>query len=316
MTGHVSQLHDKNVLGIEIMTGKRILITGVTGMMGRAMARTLVSGNTVYGVARFSDPELRSRLEHLGVECIPCDLHDQDLSCLPANVDTLLHFAVSYDNDAATMAFNGFLVGRLLSHLTRLEQYVVSSSVAVYRGASRYDISEQSPTIPNGIYGTTKLAGDVLATHISRERRLPGAILRYWFPYTDEPDVSSDYFQGLLQRLREGKTFVVPDDDTVCQQPLFIDDLVRITVDALDFVSDEPFVLNVAGHKRLPLMQVISTLAEVFELEPQIRVAPTDACNLLHGSYDLTRLAETCGLGTVGFREGQVRLKKAMQDLP
>ena len=38
------------------LTGRRILVTGVTGMVAGPMAARLASDNTVYGAARFADP--------------------------------------------------------------------------------------------------------------------------------------------------------------------------------------------------------------------------------------------------------------------
>ena len=39
------------------LTGKRILVTGVTGMVAGPMAARLAADNTVYGAARFADPD-------------------------------------------------------------------------------------------------------------------------------------------------------------------------------------------------------------------------------------------------------------------
>jgi len=133
--------------------------------------------------------------------------------------------------------------------------------------------------------------------------------LRYWFPYSDDLAATSDYYQGLLKRLERSDTFILPDDDSGCQQPLFIDDLVRITIDSLQHASTDPFVLNVAGHERLTPRQVVLTMAEVFEVEPKIEYGPADQCNVLSGSYDLAKLKQAPGLGQVTFREGMQRLR-------
>lgn len=301
-------------MGGEQPTGRSILITGATGMMGGALAGALAVHNTVYGVARFGDPAMRDRLEQAGVQCVRHDLHDDDLSALPSNVDTLMHFAVDWGSDAdKSFGLNGFLVGRLLEHLTKLDQFVIGSTVAVYVAGGKTDLTELSPTIPAGVYGSSKLVGDAIATHISRRRRLRGAILRYWFPYSDDLTAASDYYQGLLKRLERGDVFVLPADDGGCQQPLFIDDLVRITIDGMKRASTDPFVLNVAGHERLPPTQIVRTMADVFEVEPRIEYAPAEQCNVLSGSYDLAKLKQTSGLGRVTFRKGMERLRASLR---
>ncbi len=296
------------------ITGKRLLVTGVTGMMGRALAEHLAPDNTVWGVARFSEPALRARFERQGIHCIALDLAGGDLAALPQDVDILLHFAVAWSLPPnAALDFNGQLVGRILDRLPDLEAYVLGSSVGVYTGGpNRYDLTEASPTIPGGVYGTGKLMGDTLATYISRHRGLPGALLRYWFPYSDEPGVPQNYYEGLVARLQKDETFTLPRDLPGCQQPLFIDDLVRITLDSLRFATPEPFVLNVAGRERLTLKQVLETMGEVFGIAPKIAFDAGGKSDLLSGSYDLARLAATCGLGAVSFRDGLTRLRNRM----
>jgi len=132
------------------MTEKRILVTGATGMMGRAVARRLASTHHVFGVARFGDVAVRRSLEDAGVECIPFDLCVDDLSALPGGIQVLMHFAVSWNCTpeafAPALAFNGFLIGRMLDRWPDLEQFVLGSTVAVYTGAGRYDLTEDQPT--------------------------------------------------------------------------------------------------------------------------------------------------------------------------
>ena len=296
------------------MTGRKILITGVTGMMGRALALALAPANTVYGVARFTNHALQQRLRDAGVHCLALDLADADVAALPQDADLLLHFAVAWpaETDAAgSVDFNGYLVGRLLERLPNLKQFVIGSTVAVCVGGdARYDLTEATPAIPAGVYGTSKLIGDVIATHVARKRNLPGAILRYWFPFTDDPNVPQDYYQSLVQHLRDGRPFVISPDDAGCQQPIFIDDLVRITMDSLRFAAPDPFVLNVAGHEKLTHEQIVTTLGEVFAIAPHIQRDASEAPTLLTGSYDLTRLADTCGLGHITFRQGLQRLRR------
>ena len=57
-----------------------ILILGVGGKMGPTLARLAkraAPGKRVVGVARFTEPGLREKLEAWGVECIACDLLDR-----------------------------------------------------------------------------------------------------------------------------------------------------------------------------------------------------------------------------------------------
>ena len=52
--------------------GSRIVLTGVTGMVGEPLAKALATNHEVFGLARFTNPKTRARLEAAGVQCYKC----------------------------------------------------------------------------------------------------------------------------------------------------------------------------------------------------------------------------------------------------
>ncbi len=50
-----------------MLSDEKILITGPSGMVGRAFASGLVGDNEIWGVARFGHPANRAFLDDLGV---------------------------------------------------------------------------------------------------------------------------------------------------------------------------------------------------------------------------------------------------------
>ena len=63
---------------MEQITGKKILVTGVTGWVAGPVAAALAAnGNTVYGAARFADAAQRGPVEATGVQPISIDLEAQ-----------------------------------------------------------------------------------------------------------------------------------------------------------------------------------------------------------------------------------------------
>ena len=67
------------------MQGQKILVTGLTGQVARPIALHLAPRNEVWGIARFSKPELRDQLEAGGVRCETVDLEAGDFSALPTD---------------------------------------------------------------------------------------------------------------------------------------------------------------------------------------------------------------------------------------
>ena len=60
---------------VEQITGKKILVTGVTGWVAGPLAESLAAqGNTVYGAARFKDPDQRQPWHDKGVQTVSIDL--------------------------------------------------------------------------------------------------------------------------------------------------------------------------------------------------------------------------------------------------
>jgi len=43
----------------DILVGKRVLVIGVTGLIGRGLSYVLAKNNEVHGLCRFKEPELR-----------------------------------------------------------------------------------------------------------------------------------------------------------------------------------------------------------------------------------------------------------------
>lgn len=89
-------------MSIEAITGRKILVTGVTGWVAGPLAESLASaGNTVYGAARFNEPAQRQPWHDKGVQTVSIDLENGRLDEVPADLDLVLHFAVAKSNNFA-----------------------------------------------------------------------------------------------------------------------------------------------------------------------------------------------------------------------
>ena len=75
-----------------MLSGEKILVTGVTGTVPLPIAEFLANENEVWGLARFSDPEARKRVETIGITTCAVDLAQGDLSEVPDDFTYVLHF--------------------------------------------------------------------------------------------------------------------------------------------------------------------------------------------------------------------------------
>src|SRR4030095_6309411 len=76
------------------LSGKRVLVTGASGLVALPVAVELAKSNEVYAVARYSDPEQKRLIEAAGAHAIAFDLANPDLSPLPKSVDVVINYAV------------------------------------------------------------------------------------------------------------------------------------------------------------------------------------------------------------------------------
>jgi nucleoside-diphosphate-sugar epimerase len=141
-------------LKADLSSVEEILVLGVAGKMGPTLARMARgAGKRVIGVARFSDPEVRRKLEAQGVECLACDLLDRAaLERLPRVRDVVFmagHKFGAAGNPSLTWAMN-VGVPFMVAETFRESRIVAFSTACVYPYASTNSSGsiEDTPTLP------------------------------------------------------------------------------------------------------------------------------------------------------------------------
>ena len=162
-----------------------ILVLGVGGKMGPTLARMAQrAGKRVLGVARFSEQDLRSKLERWGIECIQCDLLDRAaLERLPraSNVVFMAGHKFGAEGDPSfTWAMN-VAVPFMVAEAFRGARIVAFSTACVYPYVSVTGpgASESTETLPPpGDYATSCVGREQMFLYGSRRYATPGRLLR------------------------------------------------------------------------------------------------------------------------------------------
>lgn len=194
-----------------------VLITGVTGRVGRNLARSLLAeGRPVRGLVLPDDPGL-AQAQAAGVECVIGDLAD------PSSVATALEGAEAVVHLGAAMIFgpndNPILLEANirgtyeLAHAAAkagVERFVFASSDEVYPSlyAKYLPIDESHPREPYSFYGVTKVAGEELLRFEHRVNGLPIAIARFSLVYEPWEAVSPNGTLGGFLFYEKVKHFV------------------------------------------------------------------------------------------------------------
>jgi len=118
-----------------VLRGEKILITGPAGRIAFGLARSLVADNEVWGIARFSDPATRERVEALCVTTRAFDLASGEYGDLPTDFTHLLHLAADFSADDYDQALrvNAEGTGFVLEHCRTAKSALVMSTVTVYK---------------------------------------------------------------------------------------------------------------------------------------------------------------------------------------
>ncbi|MCI0769021.1 MAG: NAD(P)-dependent oxidoreductase, partial [Chloroflexi bacterium] len=83
-----------------MLKDEKILITGPAGQVAFPLARELAKNNEVVGLARFSNPEDRDKVEAIGVKTVKFDLGADSFDALDDDFTYVLNFAVAKSPDA------------------------------------------------------------------------------------------------------------------------------------------------------------------------------------------------------------------------
>ncbi len=207
-----------------------ILVLGVGGKMGPTLARLAkraAPGKRVIGVARFSDPTLKSSLERHGVECIACDLLERPaLERLPNVKDGVrnLVFMAGHKFGAAGNAALTWMmnvgVPMMVAETFNETRTVVFSTACVYPfvpvdGAGADETVAATP--PAGDYANSCVGRERMFEYGSRRYGTPGRIVRLSYAidmrYGVLHDVASTVFAGQPLDLTMGYADVIWQGD-------------------------------------------------------------------------------------------------------
>jgi nucleoside-diphosphate-sugar epimerase len=257
-----------------------VLITGVAGFIGSALARRLLAdGARVVGVdvlTDYYDPTLKkanlATIPAAGFTFVNADLNTIDLDELLAGVTTIFHEAgqpgvrKSWGHEFATYVdANVLATQRLLEAARRspgLRRLVYASSSSVYGNAAVYPTAEDDVPRPHSPYGVTKLAAEHLCSLYADNFSVPTVSLRYFTVYGpgQRPDMAFNRF--IRAALADEQIEVFGTGEQV-RDFTFVDDVVEANIRAAGEDVTPGSVFNVSGGTNISVNEVLDLLSDM-----------------------------------------------------
>jgi nucleoside-diphosphate-sugar epimerase len=288
------------------MSGRRVLITGASGLVAFPVAVELAKANEVHAVARFSDPEQQRRLQAAGVRTIAFDLADPDLSPLPKAVDIVINYGVLPPTHKDAYEVNAGAAGRLASRYRDCEAFVHGSTGSLYQYQGERPLREDDPyglhsSAEN--YAASKIAAEFLLKQLSVEFAMPTTIVRIFSFYGPR---GGGVTQRIDQVARGEPVSVYPGVRNV-HTPLFEDDYVEKTIAAAGIATAPAQVVNLGGTEPVTTQDYCEMAGELLGKTPTF----SENSKAWPIWADTTKMVELLGPCRVSMREGVRRVVEA-----
>ena len=288
------------------ISGRRVLVTGASGLVAFPVAVELAKSNEVFAVARFSNPEQKRKLEAAGVRTIAFDIAEHDLSPLPRSVDVVINYAVLGPNDKNVYNVNAGAAGRLARRYRDCEAFVHGSTGSLYQYQGERPLREDDPYglhSSTEAYAASKIAAEFLMKHLSEDYRMPTTIVRIFSFYGPRGG-------GITQRIdqvAQGRPVSVYPGVRNIFTPMYEDDYVEKTIAAAGIAKTPAEIVNLGGTEPITIQGYCEMAGEILGKKPifaeNSRAWPISA--------DTTKMVKLLGPCKVGMREGVRRVIEA-----
>ena len=294
------------------LSGKRVLVTGASGLVALPVAVELAKNNEVYAVARYSNPEQKRLIEAAGARAVAFDLADEDLSPLPKSVDVVINYAVLPPNYKDAYNVNAGATGRLARRYRDCQAFIHGSTGSLYQYQGERPLREDDPYGLHSAgenYAASKIAAEFLLKHLSVDYQLPVVMIRIFSFYGPR---GGGVTQRVDQVARGEPVSVYPGVRNV-HTPLYEDDYVEKTIAAAGIAKVGAEIINVGGSEAVTTQEYCEMAGEMLGKKPVFiengKSWPIWA--------DTTKMEKLLGPSKVSVREGVRRvLESAHLRLP
>lgn len=294
-----------------------VLVTGGAGFIGGHLARELSKARPV----RVIDNLSTGRRENLppNMEFFEGDVGDARLLRRALDgVEVVFHVAalpsVSRSVDDPLLSHEANATGTLqvldAMRKSGASRIVYAASSSAYGDAPTLPKREDMPARPLSPYAIAKHTGELYVSVFHNLYGLEGFSLRYFNVYGPRQDPESPYaavVPRFLKAAASGSPLTVFGDGFQTRDFTFVEDVVRANLLAAKAPHADGDVLNIAGGRRISVMDLIQMVGRVTNTTPRVIHEPARAGDVRDSLADLSRAKKRIGY------EPQVPLEEGLR---
>jgi len=272
--------------------GKRVFITGATGIVGSWLTEALVKRGT-YIVALVHDWDPQSDLIRTGIinqlHVVTGALEDYatlERAINEHEVDTVFHLGaqpiVTVANRSPLPTFETNIRGNynLLEacriHKDMVKRVVIASSDKAYGDSDVLPYTEDMPPLGHHPYDVSKSCTDLLAQAYWHTYQLPVGIARCGNIYGGKDLNWSRIVPGTIRSIIENKAPIIRSDGTFIRDYVYVEDVVEAYTDlaqALDQPEIRGEAFNFSSESHVSVIEIVNAIRRLMgreDLEPII----------------------------------------------
>jgi UDP-glucuronate 4-epimerase len=289
-----------------MISGEKILVTGVTGTLGAPVAKALAKDNEVWGLARFTDAAKRAEIEAAGVRTCAVDIGSGDFSQVPGDFTYVLHLnwmrgPLDQLQEAIRTNIEG--PGLLMQHTRKAKATLVASSMIIYSpNADPEHLFTESDCIGNASYAYnatspySKAGLEAVARTCARAFDMKVTIARLNTVFAP----GNCYPTMILNAVLNDRPIVAPHANNV-HSPIHIDDIVAQVEPMLEAASNPAFIVNWGGDEHISVQEWVRLANEWSGKNAEVQVMPAPGAPIANASDPALRKSIT-GACRMDFR--------------
>ncbi|WP_245295322.1 SDR family NAD(P)-dependent oxidoreductase [Manganibacter manganicus] len=262
---------------MELLRGKRVLVTGGAGFIGSHIVDQLVAAQcekivVIDNMVRGRRANLSSAMMSGRVEIVEGDIRDRALmERLVTGTDTVFHQAAlrithcaAEPDEAMAVMVNATYDLLRLCVQARVRKIVMASSASIYGMAEDFPTDEQHhPYANRTLYGAAKSFGEGLLRSFNDMYGLDYVALRYFNVYGPRMDIHGRYTEVMvrwMQRIEAGEPPLIFGDGLQTMDLIHVTDIARANILAASALVTD-MVFNVGTGTETSLLDLSQVFA-------------------------------------------------------